>query len=277
MRRTAILAAALLATPLVTAACQPEADKPAETASAPQPATLPAGATLSYVRSNQDGTMPEHIYVHIASPSEVHVAKMVNPCTDAAYVTARFDPASGEATQLVGGRLQKDGTQLPQAWLTVTPDRKLEVRLGDPDGPPSESHDAPPAPWRMYDFDLAEFALFGPREAKDFTFGMALAWPDGSSPLVRILGSASAAYKGKDERLGRRANHFSFSGPAFEGAEPPGGEVLFDEQYGYVTRAAFGKPNHPGYKDFIIKLNSAFIEDGDTAWREAIADHWRDC
>jgi len=272
--RLTLLAAALLA-----CACRPEAPAaPAPEPAAPQPATLPAGATLSYVRSNQDSTMPEQIHVHIVSPTEVHVTKMVSPCTDAAYVTAIFDPATHEATKLVGGRLQKDGTQLPQAWLQLTPDRKLEVRLGDPNSPPAETPDAPPAPWRMYDFDLAEFALFGPREPKDFTFGVALAWPDGTTPLVRTNGQATARFDGNPLKAAATGkpllNSFELGGAAF----PEGGELWTDVTYGYVIRAVTSRPNHPGYKDFQLELNgAAAIDNGDEVWRQAIAEHWQGC
>lgn len=143
----------------------------------------PIGATLFYTRSKQDGAKPERVIVHIVSPTEIHVATMVAPCTDAAYVTAIIDPATHETTRLVGGRLQRNGAQLPQAWLTLDPKtRKPTVRLGKPDAPVSETHDVPPAPWRMYDFDLAEFALAGPPAKDGFTFGLALASPDAAQP-----------------------------------------------------------------------------------------------
>lgn len=265
---------ALIAAALIAAACQPEPTKPVEPTAAALPAMLPNGSTLSYTRSNSDGSMPERIYVHIVSPTEVHVTKMVAPCTDAAYVTARFDPATSEATQLVGGRLQKDGTQLPQAWLTLRPDRTLAVRLGDPNSEPAEIHSAPTAPWRMYDFDLAEFALFGPREPKDFKFGLALAWPDGSSPLVRTLGDAQAAFKAIETNGNRPANRFTVTGPAFGNQA---GEMLFDAQYGHVIEAHFARPNHTDYTDFLLKLEASTITGGDAAWSDAINAHWQGC
>ena len=81
------------------------------------PATLPAGDILHYVRSNTDGTMAESISVYQVSATEVEVFKRVQPCTPAALVTGRFDLSSDEAVALVGGRLAKDATQAPIAWL----------------------------------------------------------------------------------------------------------------------------------------------------------------
>lgn len=253
-------------------------DKPALAAPAGPPPVHATGTTLSYIRSNQNGSEPERILVHIPAPNQIHVAKMVAPCTDAAYVTATVDPATGEATTLTGGRLQRDGTQLPQAFLTLDPTRKLVVRFGDPASEPVESADAPPAPWRMYDFDLAEFALLGPREPKSFTFGLAMAWPDGPPPTLRVLGSANAKFLYSSESGAR--HHFQISGPAF--TDPAigdrGGELITDAKFGHVIEARFGRPNHSNYSNFLLKLTAAAEgAAGEQVWKDAIAAHWANC
>jgi hypothetical protein len=286
-----------LAALVLLAACG-ERDKEAGDAAAipatPAAATAenPIGTTLTYTRSNQDGTKPERILVHFVSPTEVHVAKMVAPCTDAAYVTAAFDPATKEATRLVGGRLTREGTQSPQAFLDLDPKtRKLTVRLGDPASQPVETHNAPPAPWRMYDFDLAEFALFGQRGSQPFDFGLAMAWPDGSSPVVRILGQAHAApldsgarvfSSGADPAYGEAMEGllqpftlYAVSGAAF--ADDGGGFLWLNPETGHVIEASFTAPNHPGYDNFMLKLTAIDRETGPDAWRNALAAHWKDC
>ncbi len=244
----------------------------------------PDGTTLVYIRSNQDGSLPERILVHIRNPQELHVAKMIDACKSAAYVTARFaapaaDATSAEALGLIGGRLQRDATQLPQAWvdLATGPARTLAVRLGAQDAEPI-MFDAPPAPWRMYDFDLAEFALFGPRQPKDFTFGLALAWPEDDAPLLRILGEARADFLYSSDKGAK--NHFRISGPAFEDtrAGSRGGEMITDAVFGHVIEARFGLPNHPGYANFMLKLLKVSSgAEGQAAWRDALMRHWQGC
>jgi hypothetical protein len=243
----------------------------------------PIGATLFYTRSNQDGSKPERIIVHIVSSTELHVAKMVAPCTDAAYVTAIIDPMSHETTRLVGGRLRRDGTQLPQAWLTFDPKtRKLTVRLGKPDAAVSETHDAPPAPWRMYDFDLAEYALAGPPPKGSFTFGLALAWPDAAPPQLKILGEARASLMVTSARPGDATWNTSdnFAVYTVTGAPfgPDGGGILkLDPRGGHVLSARLDRPNHPGYDDFKLQLDAVHRRDGQLAWNKALADHWKGC
>lgn len=253
-----------------------------QTSAAAEPAPPPydpTGTTLAYIRSNQDGSEPEFIYMHAVSPTEVHVAKMVAPCTSAAYVTGVFDPATREANLLVGGRLNREGGQSPQVWLNFLPEtRGMEVRFGDPASEPVEEHDAPIAPWRMYDFDLSEFILFGPREPEDFTFGLALVWPDGTSPALRILGGANAKFLYSSNNGAR--NHFRVSGPAFfdPAIGDRGGELITDATTGHVIEARFGRPNHTTYANFMLKLTAATPPpEGETVWREALAAHWRGC
>ena len=253
-----------------------------QSATAEAPAGPPpvhaVGTTLSYVRSNQSGTQPETILVHIPAAESIHVAKMAAACTDAAYVTAKVDPAAGEVTELVGGRLQRDSTQLPQAFLALDASRKLVLRLGDAAAEPLETPDAPPAPWRMYDFDLAEFALLGPRAPRSFEFGLALAWPDGPPPLVRILGAATAKFLYSSESGAR--HHFQVSGPAF--SDPAigdrGGELITDATYGHVIEARLGRPNHSNYSNFQLKLTGvAEGAAGAKVWADALAAHWANC
>ncbi|MFT3725861.1 MAG: hypothetical protein QM773_20040 [Hyphomonadaceae bacterium] len=243
----------------------------------------PTGTTLFYTRSNQDGTKPERVIVHIVSPTELHVAKMVAPCTDAAYVTATIDRVTHEATQLTGGRLQRNGTQLPQAWLSFDPKtRKISVRIGKPDAPVSETHNAPPAPWRMYDFDLAEFALAGPPPKGSFTFGLALAWPDSAPPLVKILGEVKADLMVTSWMPGDPPweSSDSFTVYTVTGAPfgPGGGGILkLDPKGGHVLSARFDRPNHAGYDDFKLQLDAVHRPDGQLAWNKALADHWKGC
>ena len=245
----------------------------------------PIGTTLIYTRSNQDGAKLERVIVHIVSLAELHVAKMVAPCTDAAYVSAIIDPTTHETTRLTGGRLQRDGTQLPQAWLTFDPKtRKLAIRLGKADAPISETHDAPPAPWRMYDFDLAEFALAGPPPKGSFTFGLALAWPDTAPPLVKILGEAradllvdgsSCCDTPTPNPVQSDYAVYTVTGAPFG---PDGGGVLkLDPKGGHVLNARFDRPNHAGYDDFKLQLDAVHRLDGQLAWNKALADHWKGC
>jgi hypothetical protein len=237
------------------------------------------GTTLVYTRSNQDGSLPEKIVVHVVTDREVHVAKMVDRCTSAAYVTAFFDPRNGDPVRYVGGRLGRDGQQEPQAWLDIdTKTREITVRVGDPKGDPIETHGAPPAPLRLYDFDLSEFALYGPRLGQPWTFGVAMAWPDDDG-VLKILGAAEGQPLQSTMRLSRPVTIYAVTGEAFGGPDGDGGGlVTIDNEYGSIIEARLGRPNHQGYDDFLLKLtHTAYGTEGDYVWQDEIAAHWADC
>ncbi len=237
------------------------------------------GTTLLYTRSNQNGSLPERILMHVVSDREVHVAKMVEACKSAAYVTAVFDPRTGEPTRLVGGRLGRDSKQQPQAWLNLdTKTRQLSVRVEGPKSDPAETHTAPPAPWRIYDFDFAEYALYGPRLGQPWTFGLAMAWPD-SKGILKILGAADGQPMMETVRLGRPVAMYAVTGEAFGGPDGEGGGIVtIDVEYGSIIEARLGRPNHQGYDDFLLKLDYVVHgEDGVSAWNYELAAHWAGC
>jgi hypothetical protein len=235
----------------------------------------PIGGTRFYVRSNQDGTRPERIIVHRESPTRLAVSKQVERCTNAAYVTADLDLSRGEATALVGGRLTRELTQEGFAQFTANlNDRTMQI-----DVPPVGVHEQLErvgAPWRLYDFDLADIsAAMEGRAAprSDWGFFSVLAWTEQreGQPFVSSLGRVDVAYVAAEERQDRATIRYEVSGAL-------NGQLWLDAARGFVVEARFAEPNHAGYEDFALVLERvADGADGETAWQEALAAHWRDC
>jgi hypothetical protein len=54
--------------------------------------------------------------------------------------------------------------------------------------------------------------------------------------------------------------------------------MIADARSGHVIEARFGRPNHPGYDNFMLKLTEAAPPPaGAETWRNALAEHWRNC
>jgi len=232
----------------------------------------PDGGLLHYVRANQDGSMAETIYVYRASATRLEVGKMVDPCTNSAFVTAELDLARGQAVRLVGGRLARDGSQDAFAWLDYDPTtRQVHARV------PSAGIDtrfaASGEPWIMYDFDLADVTAlmgYGPPPREDFAFAVHLIWPEqGGESIFRAMGQAHAHFVEAQQRLGRSALLFDVSGAL-------NGQLWLDARAGHILEARFAEPNHLGYSDFRLVLQAVY-DDGGPAWAEARAAHWRGC
>lgn len=251
--------------------------------SATDPLYHPAGTTLAYMRSNQDGSLPVRVLVQVRRPDEIHVVRLTEACQDAAYLIARIGPRragslTSELSEIVSGGLTRAGEQAPGATVALRDGaRALTVETGNKGSGPI-LFDAPPAPWRMYDLDLAEFSLLGPRTRSDFTFGLAMAWPQDNSPYLRILGEARVGFLYTSD--GGAKHHFRVSGPAFSDprAGDRGGEMITDATYGHVIEARFGLPNHPGYSNLLVRLEKVSPgAEGEAVWRSALTRHWQGC
>lgn len=243
-------------------------------AGAPAPAhTSPTvGRLYTYVRSNHDGSAPENIYVYRASPTQLEVGKMAQRCTNAAYVTVELDLARRQPLSLIGGRLARDGTQTPFAWLTYDrTSHRLHAQVPSTDIDQYVSIDG--EPWTVYDFDLADITALNAGRAPapaDFDVAVALVWPaPGSRNPFRNLGRAWFRYAGAEPRLEREALRFEASGGL-------NGQLWLDVREGHVLEARFAEPNHVGYRDFRLVLQG--VEDNAAArWAAVRAAHWADC
>lgn len=244
---------------LVLAAC----------ASAPEPAPS-IGRMYHYVRSNQDGSLPEHIYQYRASATALEVGKQVSPCTNSAFVTAVFDPAAGQGLSFTGGRLARDLSQDAFAWLTRengalharVPMANIDQRVAIAD-----------EPYVLYDFDLADLnARFAgaPAPHEDFRFVVVLIWPqENVSEVFRDLGWANARFAAAETHLNRSAHRYELSGGL-------NGTLWLDAREGHILEANFAEPNHTEYENFRLVLQSVH-DDGAEAWRAARAAHWQGC
>lgn len=239
-------------------------------ACATPPLPSDVGRLYHYVRSNDDGTLPEDIFVHRESATRVAVHKAVSRCTNSAYVTAELDASSGEARSLVGGRLARDLSQ--DAFATLSFDastRTITVKGAGLD----ESLTVGTAPWRLFDFDLADVGALDRERAlarRDYRLSVALLWPVADAPrMMRALGDAVFTYAGSELASGADAVRYDVSGAL-------NGRIWFDAGRGHVVAARFAEPNHTEYRSFRLELRD-MSDQGAAAWRAALADHWKDC
>ena len=234
--------------------------------------TSPIGRFYHYVRSNQDGSLPEQIYQYRASETQLEVGKEVERCTNTAYVTAEFDPARGQGVSFTGGRLRRDLEQDPFAFLTYdAATRTLHANV--PAMNINEDVSVAGEPYIIYDFDLTDLnaRLAGrPAPRENFRFAVALIWPvEGAEDLFRDLGWAEARFVGVEQRHERAQARYEVTGGL-------NGELWLDPREGHVLEANFAEPNHTEYRDFRLVLQRV-DDNGAEAWRAARAAHWEGC
>lgn len=225
-----------------------------------------------YRRTNGDGSEAEDIHVFAEAPGRIAVMKEKSRCTNAAYVTAEIDPATGQAKALVGGRLTRELTQHPFAWLTTAEGgTKLQARIGSRDAAPTYEL-AVTAPWRVYDFDFADMAAYPPKEIgarADFGFDL---------PLILSTDDGFSFSNRGRMRLSGAANTRHFGGPAIRyraSGAAGNGRLWFDARSGVLLEARLPLANHSEYRDFRLRLIRTHY--GEARWKAALADHWRGC
>lgn len=241
------------------------------------PAPLAEPAIYHYLRSNRDGSEPEHIVHFRPDPRHIAVYKWVEKCRDAAYVTAQFDPGTGEATILDAGKVAQDGSQAKFGRITLDPAvRTLELGIDTPGGRLTERVEGVGEPWALFDYDLADLnaAFQTSRPRADFAFWWALVWPDpASGKMVQKLGWVDARHAGTVAREGMTVRRFDLS---LRGDPKVRGHLWLDPEQGHIVAADFDRPNHDNYADFALELER--VEGGgQPAWDRLLQAHYRGC
>lgn len=198
-------------------------------------------------------------------------------CTGAALVTAEIDPTTGEATKLVAGRLAPGAQQRPIGEITFDPKAATLAMTLTMDGR-TVTQTAPVGtrPWHLYDYDLATLTIAtqarrDPRS--NFSFGLALVWPETPNKMLQWLGRADAKFVRAERHASRRTLRFQVSGPAFAGNI--GGPLWLDARDGTIVEAAWQRPNHPGYANFRLRLKNR--TNGAAEWTRLLERHYEDC
>ena len=245
-------------------------------AAASPPAPLTGDAILHYVRSNKDGSEPEHVVQYRPTKTGISVYKWVSKCTTSAYVTAEMDAGVSEGRQFVAGKVAPDGRQAEFGTLTLDEAAPaLVVDITPPGGDRiQQRHLLPGRPFLLYDFDFADLNAFlqeHPGEVH-FSFKLPVVWPS-EAGLFKDLGTLHAMYDGDEERGGRKVKRFLLS---VEGPKTGLGMLWTDAAPGFIVEADLSHPNHQEYRDFRLKL--ARIEHGGTpAWDALTKSQYARC
>jgi len=239
----------------------------------PAPWTAPI---FHYVRSNIDGSVPEHVVHYRPTRTGIAVYKWVEKCTTAAYVTAEMDDALTQGRFFVAGKVAKDGGQARFGTLTLKPrSMSLSVDVTPPGGTRIEAtHSLRAVPYLLYDFDFADLNSFlqERRSKADFSFALPVIWPAEES-LFRDFGMLRGHYAGTENHLGRDTMRFDLQ---VEGSTPSAGTLWVDASDNFIVEASLGLPNHMQYKDFRLVLEKVEAG-GQTNWDALTKGQYANC
>jgi hypothetical protein len=229
-----------------------------------------------YVRTNRDGSEPEHVVHYRPTRTTISVYKWTSKCTTAAYVTADMDDDLRSGRAFFAGRVAPDGRQRQFGRLTLDPSTlTLSADVTPPGGTRIEAkHALRATSFLLYDFDFADFNSFlQEHEPKfDFSYALPVIWPSDPS-IFRDLGMLRAHYAGAEQHLGRETVRYDLR---VEGPTPSTGTLWVDAKDWFIVEAELGLPNHMEYKDFHLKLDK--VEAGGAAnWVALVKGHYANC
>ncbi|HEU0310060.1 MAG TPA: hypothetical protein VFR36_02405 [Sphingomicrobium sp.] len=229
-----------------------------------------------YIRSNRDGSEPEHVVQYRPTRTTVSVYKWVEKCKTAAYVTAVMSDDLLDARFFVAGKVARDGSQARFGTLALDPRlMTLSADVAPPGGPRIQvKHMLRARPFLLYDFDFADLNSFlqEHRPKSDFSFALPVIWP-ADDAVFRDLGMLRARYAGPEERLGRQVVRYDLR---VDGPTASTGTLWADAAQGFIVEADLGLPNHMEYKDFRLRLEK--LEAGSqSAWDALTKSHYAGC
>jgi len=229
-----------------------------------------------YIRSNRDGSEPEHVVHYRPTQTGIAVYKWLSKCTNAAYVTAEMSDDLRQGRVFIAGKVAKDGSQARFGILTLDPRlMTLAADVTPPGGPRIQvKHSLRAVPYLLYDFDFADLNSFlqEHRPKADFAYALPVIWPSDEA-IFRDLGMLRAHYAGEERHAGRDTLRFDLK---VEGPTPSTGALWVDADEGYIVEAELGLPNHMEYKDFRLKLEKLEIG-GQASWDALTKSQYANC
>lgn len=209
---------------------------------------------IHYVRSNRDGSQPEHVVHYRPDRTGIAVYKWVSKCTTAAFVTAVMTDDLRSGREFIAGKVARDGSQARFGTLRFDPSAASLVADVNPPGGPriQDAHRLRRAPYLLYDFDLADLNSFlqEHRPTTDFEFALPVIWPSDGT-IFRDLGMLRARHAGRERHLDRDTNRFELT---IDGPAPSTGTLWVEAHQGFIVEAELGLPNHMEYRDFRLRI-----------------------
>ncbi len=219
-----------------------------------QPQKITTGVVYHYLKTNIDGTDPEHVSIRFAAKDRIESFKFHPQGTRAGLVIATMDWSLFSVKSLESWQVFKDKDKVLAATLVYDAAKK-DVAVTLPFmNRPTERVAIPFLPYHVYNFDFASlnFAfphLINPRQP--FRVGVSDPTFSEEGPAFRYRGEVEVAYLGEELRDGCRCRKYRIDGP---GLENRGGFIWVNKRTGYFQDVEIQLADNPNWQTFKFKL-----------------------
>lgn len=219
-----------------------------------RPERVRVGQVYHYLKTNIDGTHPEHVSVYVAAKDRIESFKYHPPRAGrAALVIAEMDWKLFSAKRLESWQVWKDERKLFATLDYNHSDSTVTVNI-PATGRPAERVLIGHVPFHVYNFDLASLGFAFPHLARprdSFTVGIADPTFKDAGPLFHYKGEARVSYAGEQWRGGVRCRKYRIDG---EGLEGRGGFLWVNKVRGHVEDIEIALPDNPEWQSFKFRL-----------------------
>ena len=221
-----------------------------------QPEKSAVGTVYHYVKTNIDGTHPEHISQYVATKDRLEVFKFHPKEEPAAWVFADMDWRTFSVKHLESWQTFRDGNRKLIATIDYVDAEKAAEVTVVPTGKPAEKTPIGHLPFHVYNFDFASLNFtFRHLVNPESTFVVGVADPNfkNEGPLFLYKGEVAVSYLADESREGIVCRKYRVDGP---GLENRGGLIWVDKKRGHITDMEIDLPDNPAWQTFKLKLES---------------------
>ena len=219
-----------------------------------QKSKVTVGTVYHYLKTNIDGTHPEHVSTYVAGIDTIESFKFHPKSERAGLVIATMDWNTWSVRRLESWQVFGGGRKNLFATVTYLPAEKAaEVSIPALRKTPERTA-IPRMPFHIYNFDLASlnFAfrhLVNPKGS--FTIGIADPTFKEDGPLFAYRCESTVSYVFEEARNGVACRKYKIDGP---GLANRGGSIWVNKTGGYFEDVEIAFPDNPDWQSFKFKL-----------------------
>lgn len=219
-----------------------------------QPEKIKVGTVYHYLKTNLDGTHPEHVSIYVAAKNRLESFKFHPRAARAGLVMGEMDWDTFSVKSLESWQVFKGGEKKLFATLAYLKDeRAVEVAIAPLNR--KEKTAIKHLPWHVYNFDLASlnFAfrhLVNPRGR--FVVGITDPTFKEEGQLFQYRGEAAVAYVSEEIPAGLRCRKYRIDGA---GLENRGGFIWVNKRLGHIEDMEIALPDNPDWQSFKFRLS----------------------
>ena len=218
------------------------------------PKRIAVGTVFHYLKTNIDGTNPEHVSQFIAGDDKLEAFKFHPQETPAGLVIATMDWTIFSAKRLESWQVLEENERKLFATLDYDAAEKSVAVAFPAINKPSEKTAIKYLPFHVYNFDFGSLNFAFPHlvnPKKSFTIGIADPTFKDTGATFVYRGEATIKYVGDERRNDAKTRKYNISG---DGLENRGGFIWVNKKGGFIEDMEIALPDNPEWTSFKLLL-----------------------